>query len=246
METRLRFKDRIGFFIRSLSLQGSWSFQDMQGMGFFYALSPWLQSVHGELSKSALRRNLGFFNANPFMATYLIGVVSKLEADGRPERVQSAKDALMGPLGATGDGLFWATLRPLAVVFGLCVALFSPFAGIIVMLVLFNAVSISTRWLLLAKGYQNADEPLGYIADRGDQAAISRFSQILAPLLGFLLGSAATRTGIPGSFIALYLIALVLCIRSKKVWPVVCVTLTLTLLLGMLGLRTQLPWFPLN
>ena len=42
------FSDHLNQFLRSLSIQGSWNFPRMQGLGFFYSLLPWL-SVSGNI-----------------------------------------------------------------------------------------------------------------------------------------------------------------------------------------------------
>ncbi|UCF31649.1 MAG: PTS system mannose/fructose/sorbose family transporter subunit IID [bacterium] len=246
MEKRPGLAERIRFLLRSLSLQGSWCFQHMQGLGFFYILSPWLAKLHPENPKDSLRRHTAFFNTNPYMASYLIGVVSRLEADGRSEETQGAKSALMGPLGANGDGLFWATLCPLSAVLGICMAFFSPLAGILLMLATFNAFGILTRWKLFERGYDGADKPLEYIVERKDRVLINKLSSVLTPLLGFLLGSVGMKTGIPGTVMAVFLVALGLTLRKQRTWPVLWTVITVSVLLGVLGLRMEMPWFPLK
>lgn len=246
MSIRPQFRGKVRLFLRSFSLQGSWSFRHMQGLGFFYVLSPWLQRVHGNNPRNIHRRHMAFFNTNPYMANYLMGVVARLEVDGQPERIQVAKNALMGPLGATGDGLFWATLRPLSVLLALCVAFISPFIGVLTVLIVYNAITITTRWKLLGKGYENASEPLGYIADRGDRSTIRRLTLAFGPLLGFLLGGVAVRTGVPGTVLALFILALGLTLRKQRTWPALCASLAVVVLLGLLGLRMEIPWFPVK
>ena len=96
----------------------------MQGLGFFYALLPWLRKVSGDGFKDACHRHLGYFNTNPYMSPYVLGVVSKLEEEGKGEESVKVRNSLMGPLGAMGDSYYWATLLPVTVLFFHCTILF--------------------------------------------------------------------------------------------------------------------------
>lgn len=116
---------------RSLALQAAWSFERMQSVGFAAALAGEgrrLTKGAPDAARAFLERHLGYFNTNPAMASYLLGAAMKLEeaaAAGEPgalEALARFKRAAVTTLASWGDQLFWATLRPVATVFGVLVA----------------------------------------------------------------------------------------------------------------------------
>lgn len=239
-------KERVGFLIRSLSLQGSWSFPYMQGLGFFFVISPWLKKQNGDYDLNALKRHLVYFNTHPFMASYLLGVVAKLEMDGKRKAAIRAKDTLMGPMGASGDGLFWASIGPLVVTLSLCISLLSPLAGILTLILTHNAIQLSVRWKLFNRGWENADDPLNYIGKRQDRKIAVQAQEIIAPLSGFLLGIVAIRSGTPGTVLFLFALSLILFVKGWSTSRTLLVILTVSLIMGWLGIRMEIPWFPLK
>ena len=69
--------------------------------------------------ESRLRIHLEYFNTQPYLASFILGAVVRLEEDratGRKaiEDVTGLKAALMAPLGALGDTFFWGALKPFA------------------------------------------------------------------------------------------------------------------------------------
>jgi len=104
---------------RSLLIQGAWNYQGMQHLGFLWALLPALRDLPEERRREALARAAGFYNAHPYFGGYLLGAVARLEAEGQGEAAARLKKAALTPLGASGDRLFWAGLRPLSGLAGL-------------------------------------------------------------------------------------------------------------------------------
>jgi len=239
---KLAFRNRLGLFLRVLSLQSSWSFRFMQGLGFFYVLSRWLEKNISENLRDGLRRHLGFFNTHPFMAPYLVGVVARLEEDGHPLAGISAKDALMSPMGAIGDSFFWGSLRPLFIVIGLGIALTSPWLGIAFTLVGFNIFSIYVRWDLLGKGYENAENPLDFISDRHFRGAAHGGQIILIPALGFLLGLAVFGFASPVFGIAAFITALTAFSLGLGTFRAILLVTAVMLLMVFLGLELDTTW----
>ncbi len=123
MKTGLKWS----IFWRSLFLQGCWNYEKMQNVGFAFAIFPALRSVYsGRELGASCRRHLELFNTQPFMASFALGVVTRMEEDraAAPEperealaqRINSIKTAMASPLAAIGDRLFWGTLRPFTLV----------------------------------------------------------------------------------------------------------------------------------
>lgn len=228
----LGFRDHLGLFLRSLHLQGSWSFKSMQSLGFFLALAPFLarRAKHPE---AALNREMAFFNTHPLMASYLLGVAARLEEEGEGEKALAARSALMGPLGAIGDGFFWATLRPLAVLLGVTVAFLDYRAGAIVMLLAWNVPALWTRWSLIGAGYQHPHDPVEGILSRPQRGWGDLLAPAIPVLVAFLLGLAGALWGSPAWAAALFLLALLLFSRGWGAGQVVGAAAVAAVVLGL-------------
>ncbi|MDE2039108.1 MAG: PTS system mannose/fructose/sorbose family transporter subunit IID [Elusimicrobia bacterium] len=118
---------RTRLFTRSLFLQATWSFERMQGLGFAFAIEPWIDGLYPshEERNAALKRHSEYFNTQPYAAPLILGVVCALEesaAAAAPEqraaiyeRIGTVKKALAASLAGLGDALFWSALRPACV-----------------------------------------------------------------------------------------------------------------------------------
>lgn len=128
-------------------------------MGF--VLIPILKRLYGtdrEALHEALGRHVGFFNANPYMATVAATALARMEGDGvTAEQVQRFKSALVSPLGSLGDRLIWARWRPLCVLLAVLAFLAGvPWWGVCVFfLVLYNAVPMGLRVWGLRIGWRH-------------------------------------------------------------------------------------------
>jgi len=240
---KMSFPDRLTIFIRSLAVQGAWNFPRMQGLGFLYVLTPWLRKVSGDRFQETCRRHLGYFNTHPFLVSYIAGVVARLEQEGRGEESVRARDSLMGPLGALGDGVFWARVRPAAVLLAVTVSFYWPWAAAPVLLFAFNAIHLPERWYGIAAGFRRNNNPLGGVSV-GRKKIISTFSgKLIMPACGFILGAFVFRSGTPVPALVLFSLG-VLLFRSKfKTLSVLGYLLAAALLFGVLGVRMRLPWF---
>jgi mannose/fructose/N-acetylgalactosamine-specific phosphotransferase system component IID len=214
----------------------------MQGLGFFYILAPWLRQVSGEKCQEACRRHLGYFNTHPFMVSYIAGVVARLEQERKSEESVKARDSLMGPLGAVGDGLFWAKVRPAVILLAVILSFRWSWAAAPLLLLFFNAIQIHKRWTGIFTGYCRADEPLKDFTGKENRIVSKYSSLMIVTACGFILGTAAIRTDTPGSAIALFGLGFVL-FRMKLKTPAVIGCLAVAgLLLGLLGIRMGIPW----
>ena len=145
---------RIRTLLRLTSIQATWSYDRMQGVGLGYGAEPLLRGLFGgdgPRYREALGRASGFFNANPYLAPAAVGAEARAEADGIPgPQIERLRTALCGPLGSLGDRLFWTGLVPAlasAAVAG--VALGSGVWAVLVFVLVHNLVrGVLSIWLL--------------------------------------------------------------------------------------------------
>jgi len=182
MDKKLQFK----IFIRALFLQVGWNYRKMQNIGFAFSLLPALKQIYiGDRLNDAIIRHLDYFNTQPNMAGFTIGLCVKLEQQASKlrgqeeisahEKIKSLKYALSTSTAAIGDRLFWGTLKP----FSLALSLFIMFAAqpnfinlmhgsfrdvLITVLALlagflfYNTVGVYIRWKSLEHGYKCAQD----------------------------------------------------------------------------------------
>jgi mannose/fructose/N-acetylgalactosamine-specific phosphotransferase system component IID len=109
-------RGRTRALLRLISIQSTWSYERMQGVGLGYGAEPLLRGLFGRDGpryREALGRATGFFNANPYLAAAAVGAEARAEADGTPgPQIERLRTALCGPLGSLGDRLFWTGLVP--------------------------------------------------------------------------------------------------------------------------------------
>ncbi len=185
-----------GVFWRSLLIQASWSFDRMQSLGFAYAIQPVLKKLYPDRSEyeSRLRLHMEYFNTQPYLASFVLGAVARLEQERASGRDRSAdisglKAALMAPLGALGDSFFWGALKPLsaavAVGFLLVDAWWAPF----VFLILYNSVHIGIRAAVLVHGYWSAGDAVALLGRYNFTKMAKLFKAVSLFVLGGILGS---------------------------------------------------------
>lgn len=167
------FKARRRVFYRLLLLQATWSFERMQGLGFAWALQPWLERLYpdAEVLRKALERHSEYFNTQPYVASLIVGLTCRLEEhaavlpldqrEAAYARLHAVKNALGSSLAGMGDAFFWTALRPAAAACALlagviALKLGSPRAGLAMAgtyLLAYNIPALWLRWRGLALGY---------------------------------------------------------------------------------------------
>lgn len=142
---------------RLLTIQASWNYERMSGVGLGHATEPLLADLgrsdpprHGD----ALRRASGFFNSHPYLAGVAAGAEARAEYDGIPgEQVARLRAALCSPLGALGDQLFWAgvwpaTLGVVLIAVALGAGWWAPVGAVVLILV----IRLRVTWWALRTG----------------------------------------------------------------------------------------------
>lgn len=88
------------------------NYQKMQALAYCFSILPFLKFIHkdepDELQK-AVKNHLQFFNTNPWMAPYILGVnigIEEKEKNKVIETINNIKASLMGPLAGMGDSIF--------------------------------------------------------------------------------------------------------------------------------------------
>jgi len=138
---------------RFFLLQSSRNDRTIDGLGFFYAIHPFLKALaddEGQLREMA-GRHAGYFNANPIMAPYIAGAVMNLETrrkageDITAERIERAKSALSSALTARGDYFFDVILLPFALTIGSIFAIYHSYIGPVIFLAIYNLYHLQSR-----------------------------------------------------------------------------------------------------
>lgn len=178
---------------RSFLLQAAWNYRILQGTGAAFALTPVLRRVaHSqEEVDRALERHAGHFNAHPYLASFALGSLARMEMDGaNPESIRRFRAALGGPLGALGDKLVWAAWLPLCSVLALALyfAGVGPWSCVLAFLVAYNAGHLTLRVWGFTQGW-HAGPQLGRRLSEVDLAGVAvRLEGWLAGAMGFLAG----------------------------------------------------------
>jgi mannose/fructose/N-acetylgalactosamine-specific phosphotransferase system component IID len=175
-------------FLRLASLQASWTYERMQGIGIAVAMEPLLVPLaeNPDRASAARARSAQYFNAHPFLAGAAVGALARAELDGEPgERILRLRTALSGPLGALGDQLFWAGVVPAAMGLAMLGVTQGYGLGVIALTVLgYNALRIAvTAWGLrigLAHGIRVAHA----ISESWLPRAAPRAGDVAAVLIG--------------------------------------------------------------
>jgi len=110
-EISKKTKNRV-LFRWMLNGGASLNYEKMMGMSYCYSLMPFLKENYKDdpdgLQK-AVKTHLQFFNTNPYVAPYVIGVnigIEEVEKANSIDTIAALKTGLMGPLAGLGDSVF--------------------------------------------------------------------------------------------------------------------------------------------
>jgi len=174
--------------LRLLTVQGSWNYERMQGIGFGVAEEPLLRDLPRHAYPGAVARSAHFFNAHPYLCGLAVGAAARAEHDGTtPDQVDRLRTALCGPLGSVGDQLVWAGWLPfnsgLALVL---VALGFGAWAIGGFLVLYNIGHLALRWWALRAGWASGLQ----VASALRHPALLRAGALVRPAMALAMGAA--------------------------------------------------------
>jgi len=195
-----------GIFLRSLLVQASWSFQRMQGAGFFLMVWPEQRRRHrgdpAALARAGVR-SLRHFNTHPCFGGLVAATVLREEADGRePSQTDELARTLASTLGAVGDEFFWAHLRPLAALAALPAALAGLWWAPLVLLAVYDVPHLALRWWGVAAGLERGRGILALLQRRWPSRAVPALGLALGVGAGFLVGALPAHPSlalVPGS-----------------------------------------------
>ena len=179
---------RLRSLLRLASLQASYTYERMQGIGIAVAEEPLLERLaeDPERARAARGRAAQYFNAHPFLAGAAVGALAKAELDGEPgERILRLRTALSGPLGALGDQLFWAGIVP-AVMGMALIAAAGGFGllAILVAVVSYNVLRAVVTWWGLKVGLQHGLKVAHAISESELPMLAARVGIIAALMVG--------------------------------------------------------------
>lgn len=183
-------------FFRSFLLQASWNFEQMQGLGALFVLSPLLRKLyHGEELQQACARHLSYFNTHPFIAPLILSGVAQLEVNGAGnEEIEEFRQLLMAPCAAMGDAFFWGGVRPFAAVVAMCLALYGSLLAPVILLIIFNLPHLLVRIVGFSKGCELAEGVVDFLARCHLPDLAIRLKQATLILLGILCAGLTHKT----------------------------------------------------
>jgi mannose/fructose/N-acetylgalactosamine-specific phosphotransferase system component IID len=194
---RIRKRDLLKLFLRSFYIQATWNFERMLGLGLCFCLIPIAKRLYSTKEEMIdfLQRNLDFFNAHPYMASYAIGSLARLEeqaiqqnwSDKKP--IAIFRERLCGPLGALGDTLFWQLIKPLSACVGVIVTLFWGWVGIFASFIVYNIFHFYIRSRGIYMSYKKGFDIIRDLSIRGTQKYVTGFRISLNICTGFMFGA---------------------------------------------------------
>lgn len=184
---------------RSLQLQGCNTYARQQGLGFGYAMIPFLRHLYKDDEKElseALLRQTALFNITPQMVNFVLGLTMAMEeeASQNPDfdksSINAMKTALMGPLSGLGDAIFWGSLRTIAIGVGIAFSVAGSIMGPLSFFLIYNIPAFFVRYYGMIIGYTKGVDFLEGATERGLIDDITIAAKILgATVVGFLIAT---------------------------------------------------------
>jgi PTS system mannose-specific IID component len=198
--------------LRLFTVQGSWNYERMQGVGMGVAEEPLLRDLRSEGNgaryRAAVARAAHFFNAHPYLCGLAVGAAARAEHDGvAPEQVERLRTALCGPLGSLGDRLVWAGWLPLTSGLALIgVALGLGLRAVLGFLVVYNAGHVALRWWALRAGWRYGSR----VAVALREPVLQRATALSGPAMALAVGAALplVAQSLSGEFLGWWRVAL--------------------------------------
>jgi len=218
----------ISAWIRLLTVQASWNYVRLVGVGLAFSSEPLLRDlpggVGGDRYRDALKRAARHFNGHPYLIGLAAGALARAEHDDVPEGLTGRlRTAIAGPLGSVGDKIVWAGALPVASAVGLILAvLIAPLAGVAAFLLLYNAANCALRiWALGTgwKGGMNVGKELGGRALKLSMRIAGPLAALASGLALPLVGAWLARGLDPNALLGVSLIASLGIVFARWLWP---------------------------
>ena len=153
----LEQKDLSSAFRRCFfTFESSWNYERMQGLGYLFTMLPILKKIHKDKKelKEAMKMHMEFFNTNPFIAPWIVGMNAKVEDEGAPpEAIRNLKVGYMGPMAGLGDSLIYFVIGGIAMLVGSSISyLTGSVLGVIVLWAIFSPLAIIVRFWFFRLG----------------------------------------------------------------------------------------------
>jgi mannose/fructose/N-acetylgalactosamine-specific phosphotransferase system component IID len=255
MMKKLKFIDFISMFFRSFLIQASWNYKGLLSIGFCMTMIPVARRFYRKKEdyERFLCRHLNFFNSHPYMASYAIGAIARLEEEmannpqHSPEKIDKFKNALIGPLGAVGDQLFWASIKPAVAIFAMAIVLMventqTKLLFLIVLLILYNMPHLYIRWTGIMEGYRQGYNIYRILKIEHFAWFQKRYMFLGAASLGIFCGYYLfdnLLTDVLGVFVFLVSLGIAIYARTRRtmVYRPILIPLTISLIVGILVTR---------
>jgi PTS system galactosamine-specific IID component len=175
-EAKLTKKDLNKAVWYSILLQGTFNYENYQGLGWCAMLAPALKKIFrnkpDEL-RQALHDNTAFFNTQPVVSTFLQGLtLSMYEGKEEFSTINNVRLSLFGPLAGVGDSIFWFTLLPIMV--GICssMAVGGNLLGPAIYFLVYIAV-FCTRFFFIRLGYNTGAKAVSQIGEKTKDLSVA-------------------------------------------------------------------------
>jgi mannose/fructose/N-acetylgalactosamine-specific phosphotransferase system component IID len=163
----MTLKTLLNILWRSFFIQSCWNYKSLLSVGFCFSIIPIgrkLFKKDPEKFRNFLLRHFSFFNAHPYFNSYALGTVAALEEDFNGDEKKTVqivqfKDAIIGPLGALGDRIFWVKIKPAVFTLGvlsffLLEAVSAKIIVLFVLFLLYNVPHLYIRVKGIKAGYE--------------------------------------------------------------------------------------------
>ncbi len=155
---------------RSMFLQASFNYERFHASGWLWGILPGLEKIHEDKDDLAasMTHNMEFVNVMPFLVTFLMGIVLKMEQKKTDiPTIRSVKVAIMGPLAGIGDSMIWLTLVPITAAICANMSLNGSYMGPILFFVILFAIQMALRFGLLYWSYNVGDKAVDLLTKHG-------------------------------------------------------------------------------
>jgi len=218
--------------IRSFFIQSGWNYKSLLSLGFCFSILPVARFLFKD-DKSKIsafaKRHLSFINRHPFFMSYALGATIRLEEEiekgnGNVDQLVKFKEALIGPLGALGDQIFWVSVKPATFTLGvlgffLIENINLRLTFLCLLAILYNAPHLYIRITGMVKGYKEGFSIFKFLKIENFKL-IRIFYSILGVIsIGLVTGWIAAKyvnLNIPAIFVFVLSLGFTLYTKSKK------------------------------